>query len=336
MNLQHAVMLLAEQHKLSKTGIVRLRELAEGAKAPAQMMNRAPGGIATFGALLSALGTIFLIAANWNGLSRATHFSLLEGMFAVACISAAFFPRARLELGLFAFYMVGAVLAFFGMTYQTGADPWELFALWTLLTLPLCLGAKHDVLWASWIIVATTAAGLWAGGQALSGVLIGTAGYGTLYSAQLLHWLGASLVTLVVYPRFRTLTQAGIWALRFSVLLTAMIIAGWTGLDIYTNSDMAFLGLSVLGIGAVIFSRPKRNDVFVLCVIGLYVNYLVMGVLGKVLLLSHVELFGSASFKEALEHPLAYLALAGACLMALTVNWILQLQAQHVEENTHE
>ena len=56
---------------------------------------------------------------------------------------------------------IGALFAYFGQTYQTGADPWQLFALWAVLALPLCLGARSDVLWAPWALVVVTAISLW-------------------------------------------------------------------------------------------------------------------------------------------------------------------------------
>ena len=65
-------------------------------------------------------------------------------------------------LGVLALASVGGLLAFFGQTYQTGADTWQLFALWAALTLPLCLGLRHPLLWIVWLVVAHLAITLWA------------------------------------------------------------------------------------------------------------------------------------------------------------------------------
>ena len=56
---------------------------------------------------------------------------------------------------------LGGLLAFFGQTYQTGADSWQLFALWAALDLPPCRGARSDFLWTAWGPVAMAAIGLW-------------------------------------------------------------------------------------------------------------------------------------------------------------------------------
>ena len=49
-------------------------------------------------------------------------------------------------MGLLAMLGMGALFAYFGQTYQTGADPWQLFALWAALSLPLRPGDNVLVL----------------------------------------------------------------------------------------------------------------------------------------------------------------------------------------------
>ena len=49
-------------------------------------------------------------------------------------------------LGLLALLGIGGLFAYFGQTHQTGADPWQLFALWAALVLPLrlaCVGVAR-------------------------------------------------------------------------------------------------------------------------------------------------------------------------------------------------
>ena len=42
-------------------------------------------------------------------------------------------------------------MALFGQTYQTGADPWQLFFNWALLTLPWVLISRFNVMWLLWL-----------------------------------------------------------------------------------------------------------------------------------------------------------------------------------------
>jgi uncharacterized membrane protein len=52
---------------------------------------------------------------------------------------------------LLAMLSVGALMALFGQTYQTGADPWQLFFNWAILTLPWVLVSRFAVMWVLWI-----------------------------------------------------------------------------------------------------------------------------------------------------------------------------------------
>jgi uncharacterized membrane protein len=43
--------------------------------------------------------------------------------------------------------LVGPLLGVYGQTYQTGADPWSLFAAWALLIAPWVIAARFTTLW---------------------------------------------------------------------------------------------------------------------------------------------------------------------------------------------
>ncbi|GIU50545.1 DUF2157 domain-containing protein [Shewanella sp. KT0246] len=47
----------------------------------------------------------------------------------------------------------GVLLALFGQTYQTGADPWQLFFNWALLILPWVVIGRLSALWMLWIVL---------------------------------------------------------------------------------------------------------------------------------------------------------------------------------------
>ena len=48
-------------------------------------------------------------------------------------------------------------MAYYGQTYQTGADPWQLFANWALLIIPWVLIAKFPPLSMLWIVLVNLA-----------------------------------------------------------------------------------------------------------------------------------------------------------------------------------
>ena len=52
---------------------------------------------------------------------------------------------------LSAMILVGGLMALFGQTYQTGADPWQLFFNWALLVFPWVLISRFHVMWLVWL-----------------------------------------------------------------------------------------------------------------------------------------------------------------------------------------
>ncbi len=102
------------------------------------------------GALALAFAAIFFFAFNWDAMGRITKFGLLE---ASVVITLAGYWRAGSEsmmgkaMLMAAALLVGALLALFGQTYQTGADPWQLFAYWALAISPWVFVGRFAALW---------------------------------------------------------------------------------------------------------------------------------------------------------------------------------------------
>ena len=108
------------------------------------------------GGLAIAFSIMFFIAFNWDDLGRFAKFSLVQFAIAGALL---FYLRhdasktsAKVSL-LAATVLVGVLLALYGQTYQTGADPWQLFFNWALLVLPWVLIGRFSVLWAVWLVL---------------------------------------------------------------------------------------------------------------------------------------------------------------------------------------
>jgi uncharacterized membrane protein len=112
------------------------------------------------GVALLASALIFFFAWNWPDLHRFAKLSLaiaaLSACAGTAIISPPFGTVYR--AGLFgACLFTGALLALITQIYQTGADPWELFATWTALMLPFALLARSSASWALWLAVGNVA-----------------------------------------------------------------------------------------------------------------------------------------------------------------------------------
>ncbi|KXU35313.1 hypothetical protein AXK12_05555 [Cephaloticoccus capnophilus] len=132
--------------------------------------------LAFLGAALLAAALIFFFAYNWAELHRFAKFAVGFGAFLTAAAFALTSTgrrqngaapnlearTARRRAALFAATLcIGALLALIGQVYQTGADLWELFALWALLVIPFALLARSVETWLLWLSVANTALILW-------------------------------------------------------------------------------------------------------------------------------------------------------------------------------
>lgn len=112
------------------------------------------------GAVALAAAVVFFIAHNWNDLGKYAKFGLVEILILAAVLG---YWRLGPERAsgkaslLVASILLGALLALFGQTYQTGADTWELFANWAGLMLPWVIVGRFAGLWILWIAILNTA-----------------------------------------------------------------------------------------------------------------------------------------------------------------------------------
>lgn len=257
MNTRLAILDLAARHRLDAATLAALRQLAGLERKPAFSLSLAKRALAYLAALLGGLGVIFFIAANWGSLGRAGQFGLLQGFTLVTCAGAAFLARARAPLALLALLSIGGLFAYFGQTYQTGADAWQLFVLWTALALPLALGARSDVVWAAWVIVASTAIATWSWSQGhgsarqLETALLAT-GLACLMSKPLQRFSGAGLVSFNL-----AVLLATAWLAAFSSGIAALLIlaAACALLAQQALFDVVALSTVALGLIFVVLSK---------------------------------------------------------------------------------
>ncbi|WP_427184416.1 GDYXXLXY domain-containing protein [Bordetella bronchialis] len=130
------------------------------------------------GLLLLASAAVCWVAANWDGMSKIQRLAGAQALLAASALLAAWLyarpartavaAHGRACVVGLASVLLGALLALVGQTYQTGADTWELFALWTVLLLPWAVAARSQGVWLLWIILANIALALLLGERVLS------------------------------------------------------------------------------------------------------------------------------------------------------------------------
>ena len=312
MDLRLAVYQLASAHALDAQQTRQLQEAAGFPREPARLAYWLPRGVAVLGAALLGMGLIFWVAANWEDLGRMGRFALLQGVFAAACVGAFAVPKARVPLLLVALLAIGGLFAYFGQTYQTGADPWQLFAVWAALALPLCLVARSDVLWTPWMLIFSTAATLWIQAhvhhswRAESDDL-------SIFAA---GWVALLLACGAVSPLLARWTGAGSWALRLGLVLLTILVTGSAVTALFGSAvgSPYWAGLALLAVAGMVLATRQFLDVFGLSAVALGLNTLLAGGLAYLL-------FNGGSGSEV--GKLIMLGLVAAVLLALTVQGIL-------------
>lgn len=174
------------------------------------------------GSLSLACAVVFLVAYNWSALSHFLQFAVVQLLMVIAVFL--FWKlgpdktTARAAL-LVAAILLGALLALFGQTYQTGADSWQMFAAWAVLMLPWALIGRFAPLWLMWLALLNIAITLYY--EAHFGLLgVAFATKDDLFWVLLVLNTGALLSWELASRRFHWL--AGDWRGRWPARLIAM------------------------------------------------------------------------------------------------------------------
>jgi uncharacterized membrane protein len=305
----------ARHHAIDADAFQRLRQIARLDDEPEAAAFWLPRIIAVLGAALAGFGIIIWIAANWQDLGRFGRFALLEGAIAALAIGALLRPASRAPLALLAMLGIGGLFAYFGQTYQTGADPWQLFALWAALALPLCLAVKSDVLWAPFALIAMTGIALWVNAHTGHRFRVDPEDL----RAHGIGWIAAVLLCAARSPALSRFTGAGVWAMRTAVTLAIVMIT--TGALVASLGRLGamqyWLGIMVLVIAVAVFSLRETFDIYALSAAALSLNtLLVVGI-------AHLLLKNARGGDNILMLLLVGLIAAG--LLGATVSGILRL-----------
>lgn len=286
-------------------------------------------GLAVVATLLLGVGLVFWVAANWQEQTRQFKFFLLQGLLAGSFVAALAWQRARTPLLLLVMLAMGGLLAFVGQTYQTGADPWQLFAAWAALSLLCAVAGRSEVLWSLWVLIAGLGIALWSGDRLFDP--LGNA-FSHLWRRPYLHyvtpvlWALLVLAMLVVNWRLDPEGKKRPYALVTAVLLalSAWVAYGTWGLF---SRDLAPYFFNSLLVGATAFfaynARPRQFTVLALSTLALDVLFLS----GAFKLL-----FLHGSSHDTLGGIFMFGALAAACV-GLTGSWLYKLQSA---EKNHE
>lgn len=230
------------------------------------------------GTALLCAGVIVFFAYNWAELHKFAKFGLLAALLSVLAAVAYVRPSGDLagHAALAGAQIVsGVLLAVIGQTYQTGADAWQLFALWALLAAPWALAARAAPHWWIVLVVANVALLRYCSVRLGVGAMIDL-----LFSAPqardtMTFLLGASLLQLAVwFGLARFASHLGFRGMTGPRLIGALVCAyaGWLGVMSVLSQNFAPIGWltgAAALVGLIVWCRWRAFDIVVLSLAGL-------------------------------------------------------------------
>lgn len=309
MKTRLAIYDFAVRYQLDPAGMGRLQQLAGLAGAPPALAQRLPLWIAAMAALLLGLGIVSGVAANWQLMPRTVQFTVLQLAVLLPCAGCVAWPALRLAMGIAAVLATGALLAYLGQTYQTGSDPWQLFALWSVLIFPLCAYVRHDILWSALILLLLVALKLWLDAQP-------SHEEGARVRAAAIAWSIVGLLCLAFGHRWSALAGSGPYRRLAAAAGMFMLSAQSVSFRGYATTALS-AGVASLALLPLcgIFCAKRWRDLPMACAAGLCLNFMAM--------LSYVRanLFSEVSF----DGQLLLAGLTAVMLLAVTAGCIVWL-----------
>lgn len=267
-----ALLELAKRQELTSSIYKELERIAAAGDSTRLSSIHIRRGVRILALALAGLGLIFFIAANWEAQDPLAMFLLLETLVVAACYGAGRLARFRIGLALFGLLSIGALLGFFGQHYQTGADPWQLFALWSALSLPLAFASRSDLVWSAWVIVAMCAVSTWL-------MAHGTGRWDdhAPLRAQIVATSTALAISLALTKPWRSHTGAGAWSQNLGLLSATGLVTS-SGIMSLFGSDIPFFWLALFAMCAVFafFTRRSTFDTLSLSITALGIDILLV------------------------------------------------------------
>ncbi|MCB2001982.1 MAG: DUF2157 domain-containing protein [Burkholderiaceae bacterium] len=235
------------------------------------------------GALSLAAAVVFFVAYNWTDLGRIARFAIVDVLVLVAVLG---YGRLGADTAagkaclLVASILLGALLALFGQTYQTGADTWELFANWAALMAPWVLMGRFAGLWMLWTAVANVAIVLYF--QVFPGL------FGVLFGTERVLWLLFGFNTLALLTWEIAATRLDWLRERWAACLlatasgiTVTMLAVHAIFDWRASSGLALPAYGIWLAAVYRQYRVRQRDLFVLSGACLSIIVVIASLLGN-------------------------------------------------------
>ena len=257
---------VAEGH-LTTDSLPRALRIAGTLPGPVAWRRFLDGLALWMGAVFLAAAVIFFFAYNWKELGHFTRFGIVELLLLAAILASWRLGLERMSgkaALLLATLLVGALLALVGQTYQTGADPWELFATWAIFVLPWVVIARFAPLWLLWIALVNLSVSFYY--HAFAGLI------GLLFGTETLWWTLAGVNTAAL-AAWELAARRGVpwlaerWAPRIVATAAAgyvTLLAAWGIFDRDIMGIWEFIAYFAWLACAYVIYRRRVRDLYLL------------------------------------------------------------------------
>ena len=155
-NIRNELLELIDAERISKENIDEVLDVSEAYSTTNEFLNFLKIVLVWLGATALVLALLFFMAFNWHELGRISKFMMIEAIMATLIIFYIFLDNYKFiqqVLLMILTVVLGILLALIGQTYQTGADPWQLFAFWAFFMSPWAVVARFSGIWLLWIVL---------------------------------------------------------------------------------------------------------------------------------------------------------------------------------------
>ena len=214
-----------------------------------------------------AAAMVFFVAANWDALGRFGKFALVEGAIVLALATCIWrgldAPAGRASL-VAAALLTGALFALVGQVYQTGADTFELFAVWAVVIFAWVMLGCQPALWVIWLVLVNVAIALYY--STFGGFL------GVVFSPPAALWV-LFIVDTAALIVWEALAQSGVrwldvrWAPRVLAVASGTAItflALWSIFEHWRSDGWHMLPYALWIAAAYWAYRVRSVDLFIL------------------------------------------------------------------------
>jgi uncharacterized membrane protein len=248
------------------------------------------------GVVLLAAGAVFFVAANWSALPGFVRMGIVGAAMVIATLIGGYLGdtlagRATTLLGGLLF---GPLLAVYGQVYQTGADAWQLFAMWTIVLIAYGVLVRFEGTWVLALLGLHVATFTWIDQELGTDFYAGTGAF-VIAGLALVDGTLVALADRLTHGREREV-------IAHTAAFFGLAIALPFGVLALVEDDLSFTmvpGLAVLAAGLLgiwLVYRWRRPDLGMLAAFAAVITILTATLCGRILLdVLEAELFGVAA-----------------------------------------